>query len=117
MSLQKRIQSFRHAFRGLFLLFRSQANARIHLIAAIVVVAAGFYFQVSRTEWIALVLCIGTVVALEAVNTAVEFLTDLVSPEWHPLAGKTKDVAAAAVLVAAVAAAVVGLLVFAPKIL
>ncbi|MBC7776061.1 MAG: diacylglycerol kinase family protein [Phycisphaerae bacterium] len=117
MSLQKRAASFRYAFRGLLHLFQSQPNARIHLVALAVVVAAGFYFQISRTEWIAVTLCILLVLSLEAVNTAIEHLTDLVSPGIHPLAGKAKDVAAAAVLLAAMGAVVVGVLVFLPKIL
>lgn len=116
MSLQKRADSFRYAFQGLADLLRSQPNARIHLAMSIVVVLAGFYFNISRTEWVALVLCIALVFALEAVNTALEYLTDLVSPDFHPLAGKAKDAAAAAVLLAAAAAVVVGLIIFLPKI-
>ena len=117
MSLKKRTESFQYAFRGIAEMFRSQPNARIHLLAATMVVFAGFYFQISRTEWIALSLCIFVVLSLEAVNTAIEHLTDLVSPGFHPLAGKAKDVAAAAVLLAALGAIVVGAIVFLPKIL
>ena len=116
MSLQKRAASFRYAFQGLDDLFKSQPNARIHLLAAAVVVAAGWFFQISRLEWIAVSMCIALVLILEAVNTAIEYLTDLVSPGIHPLAGKTKDVAAAAVLLAAIGAVVVGALIFLPKI-
>lgn len=117
MSLQKRANSFRYAFKGLVDLFRNQPNARIHGAATIAVIGAGVFFHISRTEWVALVLCITLVVALEAVNTALEYLTDLVSPGYHPLAGKAKDVAAAAVLVAALGAVAVGGFVFFPKIL
>ena len=81
-----------------------------------VVTAAGWYFQITRQEWLALVLAMTLVLALEAVNTAIEYLTDLVSPEYHPLAGKAKDVAAAAVLIAAIGAVVVGAIVFLPRI-
>jgi diacylglycerol kinase len=95
----------------------SQPNARIHLAAAMVAILAGFFFRISSLEWVAIVLCIALVFALEAVNTALEFLTDLVSPDFHPLAGKAKDVAAAAVLVAALGAAAAGLIIFLPKIL
>ncbi len=116
MSLQKRADSFRYAFHGLADLLRSQPNARIHLAMTIAVVLAGFYFSISRIEWVALVLCIALVFALEAVNTALEYLTDLVSPDFHPLAGKAKDAAAAAVLLAAAGAIVVGLIIFLPKI-
>lgn len=114
--LHRRANSFRYAFQGLAELFRSQANARIHLAVSVLVLAAGFYFGLSRWEWVAVVLCITLVLVLEALNTALEYLTDLVSPEHHPLAGKAKDVAAAAVLLAALGAVAVGLLIFLPKI-
>lgn len=110
------MESFRYAFRGLVSLFRSQPNARIHLAVLAAVLAAGFLFEISRLEWLAVVVCAALVLSLEAVNTAVEHLTDLVSPGFHPLAGKAKDVAAAAVLVAALGSVVVGLLVFLPKV-
>jgi diacylglycerol kinase len=116
MSLKKRVASFQYAFQGLKDLFKNQANARIHLVVALFVVIAGFSFHISRMEWIMLVLCIALVLSLEAVNTAIEYLTDLVSPSYHLLAGKAKDVAAAAVLWAAIGAVVIGGLVFFPKI-
>ncbi|HNM27672.1 MAG TPA: diacylglycerol kinase family protein, partial [Saprospiraceae bacterium] len=104
MSIRRRIASFRYAFQGLGDLFRSQVNARIHLAAVVVVAGAGIYFHISAMEWVALVLCMSGVIALEALNTALEYLTDLVSPDPHPLAGKAKDVAAAAVLIMALGA-------------
>jgi len=110
------IHSFRYAFRGLADMLRTQPNARFHLAASVVVAGAGFWLEISRMEWIAVVVCMALVLALEAVNTALEYLTDLVSPEYHPLAGKAKDAAAGAVLVAAIAAAVVGGLIFLPKL-
>lgn len=116
MSLSKRINSFRYALKGLAALIAGQPNARIHLLAAAIVIAAGFYYDLARWEWVAVVLCIALVFALEAVNTALEHLTDLVSPDPHPLAGKAKDVAAAAVLIAAIGAAITGVLIFVPKI-
>lgn len=117
MSLRRRINSFRYAFNGVFDLVRTQPNARIHLIACVAVVAAGFWLDVSRNEWAILALCMASVLSLEAANTALEYIVDLVSPEYHPLAGKAKDVAAAAVLIAAFGAVVVGLLIFAPKLI
>lgn len=116
MSLRKRIDSFRHAFRGLSDVFRSQPNARIHLLAAATVGGAGFFFGISRSEWLVLIGWMAVVIALEALNTAIEHLTDLVSPGHHRLAGKAKDAAAAAVLVAAIGAAISGIVVFWPKI-
>jgi diacylglycerol kinase len=110
------INAFRHAFRGLADMLRTQRNARFHVAATAAVVAAGFWLDISRLEWVAVVLCMALVLALEAANTALEYLTDLVSPEYHPLAGKAKDAAAGAVLVAALGAAAVGGLVFLPKL-
>jgi diacylglycerol kinase (ATP) len=95
---------------------KTQENARIHLAAAMLAVAAAFFFRITRGEWCAIVLAIGLVIAAEAINTAVEAVVDLASPERHPLAGRAKDVAAGAVLVAAVTAAVVGILVFGPYV-
>lgn len=116
MSLRRRLNSFRYAFQGLADLFRSQANARIHLAATFLVLALGFWLGISRLEWAALAFCIALVLAMEAMNTALEYLTDFVSPGQHPLAGKAKDAAAAAVLIAAAGAAVVGAIVFLPKL-
>ena len=116
MSLHRRADSFRYAFQGLADLFRSQPNARIHLGITVLVVGAGFYFGISRPEWVAVVLCITIVLSFEALNTALEYLTDLVSPEYHPLAGKAKDAAAAAVLLAAAGSAAVGLVIFGPRV-
>lgn len=115
MTLRKRLLSFRYAFQGIADLLRSQPNARIHLAAAIFAIGAGFYWHINRMEWALIILCITLVIALEAINTALEYLTDLVSPGAHPLAGKVKDVAAAAVLIAAIGAVLVGLLIFLPK--
>lgn len=114
--LKKRIASFGFAFKGLGTLVRTQPNARIHLLATAVVVVAGCYFPLSTFEWLWLIGAIGSVWVTEALNTALEFLTDLVSPDHHPLAGHAKDVAAAAVLIAAVAAVVIGLMIFVPHL-
>jgi diacylglycerol kinase (ATP) len=110
-------QSFGHAFRGLGLLLRTEANARLHLAATLAVIAAGFGCKISRAEWIAVIAAIGLVWTAEGVNTAIEAVVDLASSEPHPLARRAKDVAAGAVLLAAVAAAVIGGLVFGPRLL
>ena len=111
---RRRMLSFRFAGKGLLLLMRSQPNFRFHLLAAAGVIGAGFYFHVERWEWVALLLTISSVLVAEALNSALEFLTDLVSPQYHPLAGKAKDAAAAAVLIAALLAMGVGLVIFIP---
>ena len=107
--------SLRHAVRGLQVLLR-QPNARIHALAACVVVALAYGLQVSASEWLALVLAIGLVIGAEALNTALEFAVDLAQPKWHALARDAKDVAAAGVLICSLAAAVVGLVVFGPRL-
>ena len=84
------------------------------MIAAMAVIIAGIVLGITRTEWIMVVMCIGTVIAAELFNTAIEKLVDLVSPERHPVAGRVKDIAAGAVLVCAVAAAIIGLIIFIP---
>ena len=110
------IASFGFALRGVAVLVRTQANARIHLAAAIAVAVAGIAFQISRMEWCAVVAAIGLVWMAEGLNTAIENIVDLVSPEHHPLAGRAKDTAAGAVLLASLAAVIVGALVFAPRL-
>lgn len=91
-------------------------HAKIHLFAAICVVLTGWRLDVSVGEWCALLLCIALVWVAEGINTAIEFAVDLASPAHHPLAGKAKDMAAGAVLLAACFAAVIGGIVFIPKI-
>ena len=115
--LSGRLRSFGHAFRGLAILLQSQPNARIHAVATVLVVAAGALFRISPAEWALIALAVLCVWASEALNTSIEFLVDLVSPELHPLAAKAKDVAAGAVLVAALGSLVVGVLVFGPYVL
>ncbi len=113
--LKERFDSFKYAFQGIVSLFKSEPNARIHLIFTLVSLFAAWFFQISVTEWCFIILCISLVFSAEALNTSIEALTDLVSPEHHPLAGKAKDVAAAAVLILAIGAAAVGLIIFLPK--
>jgi diacylglycerol kinase (ATP) len=94
----------------------SQQNAWIHAATTVAVVALGFVLGISTAEWCWIVLAVVAVWTAEALNTAFEFLTDVASPEFHPLAGKAKDVAAGAVLISAGGSVVIGLLVFGPHI-
>jgi diacylglycerol kinase (ATP) len=110
------IRSFTFAFRGIGFFFLNPSNAWVHVLASIVVVIFGFWLNISASEWMALTLAVVLVLAAEMFNSALETLTDLVSPEFHELAGKAKDLAAGAVLLTAIGAFVVGLLVFAPKL-
>ena len=115
--IKGRLRSVGFAWQGIQALWATQPNARIHAFATVCVVAAGWYFDVSRADWLALVLAIAMVWVAEALNTGIEWAVDLASPEHHPLAAKAKDVAAAGVLLASVAAVVVGLLVFVPRLM
>lgn len=115
--LKPRLKSFKYAVKGVADLIKTQPNARIHFVISIFVIVAGFLLQLSIVEWCIISLTIAMVVAAEAFNTAIEYLTNLVSPDYHPLAGKTKDAAAGAVLLVAAGAAVVGILIFLPKFL
>ncbi|OGI94394.1 hypothetical protein A3A03_03815 [Candidatus Nomurabacteria bacterium RIFCSPLOWO2_01_FULL_40_18] len=110
-------QKFRNAFRGLYVISKTTRHLFIHIISAIVVIIFGFYFHISGLEWIALVFAIGFVLVTEALNTAIEIDIDLTSPEYHPYARDTKDVAAAAVLLAVFTAVIMGFIIFLPRIL
>ena len=112
--LKRRIKSFGYASKGIASLIKKEHNAWIHCTAVVVVTLAGFYFGITPTEWCIVVICFGMVLAAEGFNTAIERLVDLVSPDYHPIAGDVKDVAAGAVLICAIAAAVVGMIVFIP---
>ena len=109
-----RIRSIQCACKGIFVMIRSQQNAWVHAFSTVAVCAAGFYFGFTRPEWCWIVLAIVSVWTAEALNTAFEFLTDVASPEFHPLAGKAKDVAAGAVLISAIGSVVIGILIIGP---
>ena len=110
--LAARVRSFGYAIRGIMTLVGTQPHARLHLLATILVLAAGWGVRLRRWEWTAILLCIGMVWMAEALNTAVEFLADEVSVERRDRIGKAKDVAAGGVLVAAVISVAVATLVF-----
>lgn len=95
-------------------MMQTQVNPWIHLLATAVVLTAAFWFKVTAIEWCVLLLAIGLVWTAEALNTAIEVAIDLVSPDYHELAGKSKDVAAGAVLIASIISASVGLVIFWP---
>jgi len=113
----KRLKSFKYAFTGITDFFSSEPNVKIHLLAGIFAIAAGFFFSISPTEWCLVIISIAMVLSAEGLNTAIEHLTDLVSPNYHELARKTKDIAAGAVLITAIGAAIVGIIIFLPKII
>ncbi len=111
-SFAKRAKSFVHAGRGIWVLFKTTHNAWIHATLFIIATGLGFYFHITTTEWIMLAFACGFVFVSEAFNTAIEIDIDLTSPEYHPYAKDTKDVAAGAVLISAITALFVGILIF-----
>jgi diacylglycerol kinase len=111
-SIIKRARSFKHAGRGLYIFIKTTHNAWIHILILLAVIMAGFYFKISSIEWMILILTGGFVLAAEAFNTALEIDINLTSPEYHPYARDTKDVAAGAVLISVIAAIIIGILIF-----
>lgn len=116
-SLVRRAESFTHAGRGIFIFFRSTHNAWIHLFVFVVAFLLALYFQISSVEWMLFILTSGLVFVAEAFNTAIEIDIDLTSPDYHPYARDTKDVASGAVLISALVAIVVGGFIFLPRLL
>jgi diacylglycerol kinase (ATP) len=115
--ISDRLRSFRFAFNGIKVLFVYGHNAWIHLSAACLVIIAGFIFNISRLDWIAIIFAIGFVLALEAVNSSVEKLADFISPQKQDQIKIAKDLAAAGVLISAISALIIGLIVFIPRII
>ncbi|WP_303309693.1 diacylglycerol kinase family protein [Hymenobacter sp. BT730] len=115
-AVRQRAASFGHAFRGVRMALATELHLQFHAGATVAVVALGFYFHLARWEWALVALAVGAVWSAELLNTAVEAIVDLVSPQYHPLAGRAKDIAAGAVLVVALGALVVGGLIFGPRL-
>ncbi|MCB1209217.1 MAG: diacylglycerol kinase family protein [Verrucomicrobiales bacterium] len=115
--MKARITAFSHALRGGATLLRTQPHAQFHAVAALIVLGLAGYLRVSHVEWALLIVAISLVWIAEAINTAIEFLADEVSIEWRERIKHAKDIAAFAVLVAAISAAVVGGVVFIPHLL
>lgn len=114
--LVNRIKSVGWAFKGALLLLRTEASIKIQLVVAIIVTVAGFYFEISKTEWLFQVTMIGLVMSIEGVNTAIEDIADFIHPELHPSIGRIKDIAAGAVFIASMAAIIVAGVIYYPKL-
>ena len=112
----KLFRSFRFAFNGLGYALRTQQNFRIHLVILLGVIIAGWGLHVDKTEWMFIIICAMLVLILELINTALEYLCDVVTTELHPGIKIIKDVSAAAVLLGAIGSAVVGMIIFLPKL-
>ncbi|MGG7619842.1 diacylglycerol kinase family protein [Bacillus coreaensis] len=110
------LSSFRHALSGFSKAVKEERNMKIHLFFTILVVLLGFFLEVSIVEWLFLLLLIGGVVSLELINSSIENLVDLVTEEYHPLAKKAKDMAAAAVFIYSIVSIIIGLIIFIPRL-
>lgn len=113
----KRILSFKYAFEGIWTALKQEPNLKFHLLSALIVILFGLIFNISKIEWLFIIVAIGLVFSLELTNTAIEEIVDSFTKDVHPAAKKAKDVASAAVLVAAVTALLIGLFVFLPYLI
>lgn len=111
-----RLKSVRYAFKGALLLLKTEASIKIQFVIAIAVTLAGFYYNISLTEWVIQLLCIGIVMSIEGVNTAIEAIADFIHPEHHNKIGLIKDIAAGAVFIASFFAIIIGFIIYIPKI-
>ncbi|MEI6400343.1 MAG: diacylglycerol kinase family protein [bacterium] len=115
-SIIKRTKSFSHAFRGIGILLKTTPNFWLHILIGTVLVILGVHYHIAHYDWMFLLLSIGLVLVTEAVNTAIEIDIDLTSPEYHPFARDTKDVAAGVVLISGFILLAVSIIIFLPKI-
>jgi diacylglycerol kinase len=115
--MNKRIIAFTHAIQGLKTFFTETFHAKIHLLAALTATILGFWLNLSALEWISILICITMVFVTEAINSAIEYTVDLKTDEQHPLAKKAKDVAAAAVIIAAIFSVIIAVIIFYPKLI
>ena len=115
--LVNRIKSVGFALKGAFLLIRTEASIKIQVVIAVVMTIAGFYFEISNTEWILQIFAIALVLGIEGMNTAVEKLSDFVQPEFDKKIGFIKDISAGAVMLVSIASTIIGLIIYLPKII
>lgn len=117
MNMKKFVNSFKYAFGGIKETLRQEQNIKIHLFMMILVIIAGIIFRINKIEWIICIILFGLVISAELFNTAIENVVDLITKEKNINAKIAKDVAAGAVLVSAIASAVIGLIIFIPKVM
>lgn len=113
--LVNRIKSVGYAFKGMLILIRTEASIKVQLCIAILITFTGFYFDISKTEWIAQFIMIGLVMSLEGMNTAIEALADFIHPDYHKKIGLIKDMAAGAVFIASIVAVIIAGIIYIPK--
>lgn len=111
-----RIKSVGYAFKGAFLLIKTEASIKIQVCIALVVTVAGFYYDISNMEWIMQIFAIGMIMGIEGLNTAIEKTADFIQPEFDDKIGFIKDISAGAVMLVSIAASIIGLIIYAPKI-
>lgn len=114
--ITNRIKAFKYAFKGAYLLIRNEPSVQVQFLIAILVTGAGFFFNITTTEWVLQLLAIGLVISVEGLNTAVEKIADFIHPDFHNKIGIIKDVAAGAVAFAAIIAAIIGFIIYTPYI-
>jgi len=114
--LKNRLKGFVYAVKGALLLLKTESSIQLQFLLAVVVSIAGFYYEISKVEWMAQTLAIGLVMGIEGVNTAIEKLSDYIQPKLDPKIGFIKDISAGAVMIVAVAASIIGLIIYLPKI-
>ena len=114
---KKLINSFKYAIEGIISSFKTERNMKIHVLAMIVVIALGLFFKLNKVEWCFIIIAIASVISAELFNTAIETVVDMICPERNPKAKLAKDIAAGAVLIVAICAAIIGFIVFGPKVI
>ena len=112
-----RMKGAKYALKGAIILLRTEASIQVQFIIASILTIAGFYYEISATEWMLQIFSIGLIMSLEGLNTAVEEIADFIHPEFHNKIGLIKDLAAGAVFIAAITATIVGLIIYVPKII
>jgi len=113
----QRLFSFKNAFNGIVLLVKNEPNFRLHFIVIAVVLIFGFILKLNKTEWVCITLIITAVILAEAFNTAIEYISDFISPNYHTSIKQIKDISAAAVLLTSIGAVIIGLIIFINKLL
>ena len=111
------MKAFLYALKGLAEGIKSQLNMKVHIVVTAIVLLTGYLLNIEPHEWKWLIICIGFVIVTELINTAIEYLVNFISPNYHPLAGKIKDLSAAGVLIAALTALIIGLTIFIPRVM
>jgi len=115
--IMTRIKSISYAFKGAYHLIKNEASIKVQFIIAIIMTIAGFYFELSTTEWIIQVLVIALIITIEAVNSAIEEIADFIHPEFNQKIGLIKDISAGAVFIFAIAAIIIGFIIYLPKLI